>query len=165
MADPRPELLAEAEDFTHPVPGHILSRPLCFIDVAHMAAVDHSTASFLTIEGICCIYTPERIPRRPRKSAPHAEFVAGIRFHSWTQRPRGFGFAFTTVGKRDDKRDPPGMDYRGKQGGRGNGLPRGGKTPGPRRRELGPTAGFNPFLFFFSLLCFLFQSSFILLSL
>jgi hypothetical protein len=54
----------------------------------HTAAVDLSTAGFLTIEGIGRIYTPERIPRRPRKSAPHAEFVAGIRFHSWMQTCR-----------------------------------------------------------------------------
>jgi hypothetical protein len=60
------------------------------------------------------------------------------------------------VVKRDDKRDPPGMDYRGKQGGRGDGLPRGGKTPGPRSRELGPTAGFNPFLFFLIFSSFVF---------
>jgi hypothetical protein len=76
--------MATANEQNHSGGTDFLSLTLSILTTQmHTVAVDLSMAGFLTIEGIGRIYTPERIPRRPRKSAPHAEFVAGIRFHSW----------------------------------------------------------------------------------
>jgi hypothetical protein len=81
--------MATANEQNHSGGIDFLSLTLSLLTTQmHTAAVDLSTAGFLTIEGIGRIYTPERILRRPRKSAPHAEFVAGIRFHSWMQTCR-----------------------------------------------------------------------------
>jgi hypothetical protein len=81
--------MATANEQNHSGGIDFLSLTLSLLTTQmHTAVVDLSTTCFLTIEGIGRIYTPERIPRRPRKSAPHAEFVAAIRFHSWMQTCR-----------------------------------------------------------------------------